>query len=235
MANQEIADAAIAAMNDPNIESRPGFCSRFVRQVIAKVYGDKYRGLFGASAIDTGNSFKRSGLDASVTQQNQLEVGDILFKMRGSGGFGHVGIYVGARGIASNSSTSIGRVSGAKGFRTLGQWGQWDLVGRIPGSSPAQAQSPVMYQLMLNDVKIADMPVHNGQAWCPVRSWATALGVSVDWHQDNKRVVLNGHEIAETSLLIEERAYLPITVLVQQAGLRITQNNPATHVIQVTR
>lgn len=250
MANQKIADAAIAAMNDPDIESRPGFCSRFVRQVLGKVYGDKYQGLFGASAIDSGHSFQRAGLDVNVTDQSQLQVGDILFKMQGSGGFGHVGIYVGARGVASNSSTSIGRVSGAKGFRTLGQWGPWGLVGRIPGSdaptdsapatnsTPATNSAPaepIMYHLMLNDVKVADMPLHNGQAWCPVRDWANALGLSVDWHQDNHRVVLNGHEIPESALMINEKAYLPITVLVAQAGLHISENNPATHVIQVVR
>jgi hypothetical protein len=235
MPNQRIADAADAAMHDPTVESTPGYCSRFVRQVVSKVYDNQYRGLFGASAIDTGHNFKRAGLDASVTQLGQLEIGDILFKMQGSGGFGHVGIYVGARGVASNSSTPIGRVSGAKGYRTLGQWGAWQLVGRIPGESPAVADEPILYHLKINDVKVADMPVHDGHALCPVRVWGNALGFDIDWHESSHRVVFNGREVPDNPVIIDERAYLPITVLAQAAGLRIIENNAATHTIVVGR
>ncbi len=126
--NQRLANAAIAAVTDPSVEQKKGFCSRFVRQVTQKVYGDEYRSLFGASAIETGHNFRDAGLTVNATAST-IEVGDILFKMTGSGGFGHVGIYVGEKGVAENSSTSIGRVQGAKGFRTLAQMGTliwWD-------------------------------------------------------------------------------------------------------------
>jgi hypothetical protein len=249
MANQKIADAAIAAMNDPSVESKPGYCSRFTRQVVSKVYGEKYRGLFGASAIDTGKNFRRAGLDVNVDAK-QLEPGDILFKMRGSGGFGHVGIYVGDRGVAENSSTSLGRVKGAKGFRTLGQWGQFDLVGRIPPSDipstgpdavpppdkkDLKSPEPLMYNLMLNGQKIADMPVHDGVALCPVRPWASALGFEVDWNEDTHRVMFDGKQIEEPVTLIDERAYLPIRILATAAGLKVLNFDATGHTVTVGR
>lgn len=234
MANQKIADAAHAAMTDSDIESGRGFCSRFVRQVVSKVYGNQYRGLFGASAIDTGHNFRRVGLDASVTQESQLEVGDILFKMTGSGGFGHVGIYVGgSKGLASNSSTPIGRVSGAKGYRTLGQWGAWQLVGRIPGETPAA--DPSMYHLMLNGSKVADMPVHDGHALCPVRAWASALGFDIDWDEATHRVLLDGKQVDAPPVIIADHAFLPVTTLVSSAGLAILDNDAAKHIVTVGR
>ncbi len=241
MANQKIADAAHAAMHDASVESKPGFCSRFVRQVVSKVYGDKYQGLFGASAIDTGRNFEHAGLDASATQSSQLEVGDILFKMQGSGGFGHVGIYVGEKGVASNSSTPLGRLSGAKGYRTLGQWGQWQLVGRIPGESPAASDQPLIYHLVLNGVKVADMPVHNGQALCPARLWANAMHLNIDWHEETHRVLFNGVEVSENATMIQDHAYLPIRVLVDAANkvvgdnakVRITTFDAGKHLVEV--
>lgn len=242
--NQRIAQAAIDAMNDPNIEAKPGMCSRFVRQVVMKVYGEKVRGLFGGSAIDTGRRFQKAGLDVNV-DANHLEVGDILVKMRGSGGFGHIGIFVGPKGVAENSSTSIGRVSGAKGFRTLGQWGQFDVVARIPESGSlkptaqdkdeedAAPQEPLMYHLMLNGVKIADMPVHEGKALCSARAWANALNFDLDWNEDTRHVMFNGREVDAPVTLIMDRAYLPIRDLVAAAGLKILSNDPKQHIITV--
>ena len=109
--NEELAAAAIKAVTDPAFESRKDFCSRFVRQVVASVYGDRYRDLFGASALATADGFSQAGL--SVEASPNPDPGDILFKTSGAGPFGHVGIFVGDKGVAENSSTSIGRVQGA--------------------------------------------------------------------------------------------------------------------------
>ena len=51
--NEELAAAAIKAVADPAFETRKGFCSRFVREVVASVYGDRYQDLFGPSALAT--------------------------------------------------------------------------------------------------------------------------------------------------------------------------------------
>ncbi|MEO7715458.1 MAG: hypothetical protein ABIY70_04610 [Capsulimonas sp.] len=234
MPNQKIADVAAEAMHDSSFESKKGYCSRFVRQVVAKAHGSKYSGLFGASAIDTGHNFKRAGLDVNVTHANDLEIGDILFKMVGSGGFGHVGIYVGgSKGVASNSSTRLGRISGAKGYRTLGQWGAWQLVGRIPGDSPAVATSPTMYHLIVGGNKVADMPVLHGQTMCPVRAWANAFGFALDWNEDKHEVLLDGSEVDAPVTLIDDHAFLPIETLVNAAGLSILETDDQTHRIVV--
>ena len=51
--NEGLASAASKAVTDPAFESRKGFCSRFVREVVASVYGDSYQDLFGPSALAT--------------------------------------------------------------------------------------------------------------------------------------------------------------------------------------
>ena len=66
-----------------------------------------------------------------------IEPGDILFKRyvaKNSRGiyYGHVGIYTGNNLVWENSSTTKGRLSGAKGYRTLEQYGTFDVVGRLP-------------------------------------------------------------------------------------------------------
>jgi hypothetical protein len=45
---------------------------------------------------------------------------------------GHVGIRVAGNRVAENSTTRVGRVQGAKGFRTLDQFGKVDLIVRLP-------------------------------------------------------------------------------------------------------
>jgi len=239
MSNQKLADAAQAAMTNPSIERQKGYCSRFVRQVVASVYGNQYAGLFGASAIDTGNNFKHAGFSVPVTRPDDLQIGDILFKMTGSGGFGHVGIYVGAKGVAENSSTSLGRISGAKGYRTLEQWGKWQVVGRIPGDgTPADDTpdtGPAAYQLIINGVKITDMPIQNGHALCPVRAWATALGFQLDWDDETRRVLLDGHVIDAEPVIIDNYAHLPIRTLAASAGLAILNVDTENHTVTVGR
>jgi hypothetical protein len=228
--NQRLAQAAIAAVTDPTVEQKKGFCSRFVRQVVQKVYGNEYRGLFGASAIETGHNFRDVGLTVNATAST-IEVGDILFKMTGSGGFGHVGIYVGEEGVAENSSTPIGRVQGAKGFRTLAQYGHFDLVGRIPEETPAE---PKVYALFLHDRKIATMPVINGKSMCPVRDWAKALGFAVDWDEEQHKVLIEGEPIDAEVMIINGKGYVHVVKLIEAAGLRYTVDNER-RIVTVTK
>lgn len=228
--NRRLAEAAIAAVTDPSVEQRKGFCSRFVRQVVEKVYGNEYRSLFGASAIETGENFRDAGLTVNATAAD-VELGDILFKMTGSGGFGHVGIYVGARGVAENSSTSIGRVQGAKGYRTLGQYGHFDSVGRLPEEPPTE---PKTYALFLNDRKIASMPVINGRAMCSARDWAKALGFAVDWDEERHKVLMEGELIDAEVRIISGRGYVHVVKLIEAAGLTYTVDNER-RIVRVTK
>jgi cell wall-associated NlpC family hydrolase len=136
--NLRLVAAAWDAMHDPEIEATRGYCSRFVRQVVEKVYGSRYDFLFRDTAIHTGEAFRAARLANTPGRMGDLQPGDILFKMTGSGVFGHVGIYTGigvethTGKVAENSSTTIGRISGAKGYRTLAQFGKYQLVGRLP-------------------------------------------------------------------------------------------------------
>jgi hypothetical protein len=137
--NRKLVKAAQEAMHDPNVEARPSWCSRFVRQVVEKAYQSKrFDNLFKDTAIHTGAAFLHEGFAKLAKDAGPLQPGDILVKMTGSGGNGHIGIYTGiGEGthegkVAENSSTSIGRISGAKGYRTLKQFGVFQLVARLP-------------------------------------------------------------------------------------------------------
>jgi hypothetical protein len=127
--NPELAAAAQRAMHDPQIESAKGYCSRFVRQIAEQIYGKRFRSMFGATAIATCSAFKSAGY--SVPANSHLENGDILFKTS-AGRYGHVGVFVSGEGVAENSSTRIGRIEGAKGFRSLEEFGRFNVIVRLP-------------------------------------------------------------------------------------------------------
>lgn len=137
------SDTAKRAITDRNFELQSGYCSRFVRQVVEATHGKKYSHLFGASAKISANLFLASPYGyywpaEKAKLGNVIQVGDILFKRNGSGGYGHVGIYVGdvpgvgKQLVAENASATRGRVQGAKGYRTLEQYGSFDVLGRLP-------------------------------------------------------------------------------------------------------
>lgn len=141
--NRVLAKAAIAAVTDNQYEKEPGFCQRFVRQVLARVYGNQYAGFMSSSAIQTAEAFHSAGLAVSPeTLENYPIPGDILYKTTTSGKHGHVGIFVGDDKVAENSSTSLGRVSGAKGYRTVAQFGKVDWVVRLPEPEPEPEPVP---------------------------------------------------------------------------------------------
>lgn len=131
MSNITLATTARNALGDPDFEDADGYCQRFVRQCLEAVYGDKYADYMKSSAKLAAQAFLSNGL--GTQNFRVLEVGDILYKTKGSGGFGHVGIYLGdGKGVAENSSTPIGRVQGAKGIRTLRQFGGYQVMVRLP-------------------------------------------------------------------------------------------------------
>ncbi len=127
--NQLIAEAAKSAITDPSVTAEKGMCSRFGRQVTEKVYGEKFDHLFGATALETAKNFAQAGLARRVVHKAQPMPGDFLFKNIGPNG--HLGIYVGHGLVAENSSTHLGRVCGAKGFRSLEAWGDISSIGCI--------------------------------------------------------------------------------------------------------
>lgn len=231
--NKELAEATIKAVTDdkldagnPNYPKDPGvkvkgMCSRFCRTAARKLYGNRYQPLFGGSAIDTGHHFRDAGFVV-----NSPEIGDLLIKMTGSGGFGHIGTYVGnvpnvgCDMVAENSSTRIGRVSGAKGYRTLAQFGDYQVIGRLPAlHQPASSKA-----LYLNANLVCNMPIIAGSSWCPAYRWAEILGFQLDWDDEENHVIFDGKEINSETKILDGRAYVAIANLVAVAGLRIVEN-----------
>lgn len=139
--NQAETNAAISGITDDNIEGEKGYCQKYVRQVTEGVYGTKFGNYFTSTARESGENFLAAGTGDGFQawagdSAPAPEPGDLLYKTHGSGNVGHVGIYVGTVGgrdnlVASNSSTSIGRISGAKGYRTLDEFGHYDVLVRL--------------------------------------------------------------------------------------------------------
>jgi len=206
--NQKLATAARQAVYAGDFELTKGYCSRFVRQVTESVYGAKYADLFGTSAIVTGKNF----LEAGMTAIGEPQVGDIFIKMSGSGGFGHIGIYVGDNKVAENSSTRIGRVRGALGFRSLEQYGAYQVTGRI---QEEQVYNKLFFKMWTNYA--AMMPVIDGVSYVRVRTLGTLLNIDVDWNQDDARVIWGGHEIETAPKFFYDESYLPLRTLVGNA------------------
>jgi hypothetical protein len=131
--NKELNDEAIAAIAADGFETRPHYCSRWVRQVVEAVCPGDFDALFGATAVETGNNFRAAGYTVPLASGTVL--GDILVKMHGSGGAGHIGIRVLGNRMAENSSvhwSSEDDQPDARGFRSLVEFGHFDLIIRIP-------------------------------------------------------------------------------------------------------
>lgn len=147
--NTGLANEAIFAINDSDFTDVPGMCKKFVRQVNEAYYGDRFAAcLEGSSAVVACRNFEQGcspdvQVYEAVGERFNLLPGDTLFKKTGSGPYGHTGIYVGAVAgigsdlVAENSSTHIGRINGAKGYRSREQWGHIDTMVRFPILAPA--------------------------------------------------------------------------------------------------
>lgn len=144
--NKKIAEAAIEAVTNPQSSSNgtpyplgKGLCQMFARLVLAAGASPAVSEHFRApSAKESAAIWLKSGYGFRPGPGFKPEEGDFLYKTTGSGGYGHVGIYT-RRGVAENSSTLIGRVRGALGFRTLKQYGHFDVVGRYPEKQAIKA------------------------------------------------------------------------------------------------
>lgn len=149
--NKSIATHAENAVYKGNFETDKGFCMRFMRQNDESVEGTKYEALWrgdgserDATAARAGHRFLKAGLGflaSDLGAHGGLQPGDMPVKTQVApnrwGDFsGHIGaLCMDMKRIAENSSTSIGRVRGALGFRTLAQWGAFNIVIRLPDPS----------------------------------------------------------------------------------------------------
>jgi hypothetical protein len=155
MANQALADMAIFGVEKADwapLEKQ--WCQKEQRLVIQHVYGDKFNAYMKASANLTGRAFQAAGLAMTAAQAGELQIGDIVYKCPDDlKAYGHVGTFVGVKGIAENSSTSIGRVREALGYRSVAQFGHYDLVVRLPAPVAAKPEKPASLVIGVTDGK----------------------------------------------------------------------------------
>lgn len=132
--NRVLAKAAERAVTAAGFVSKPGRCQQWVREVVQSAYGAEYNQYHRESAHKSMVAWASSPF--AVKPERGSVVGDILYK-RGTKAnpYGHVGIRVAGNRVAENSSTSRGRVAGARGFRTLKEFGEYDLIVRLPSSA----------------------------------------------------------------------------------------------------
>jgi hypothetical protein len=110
--------------------------------VVQAVYGSKFDEFWSTSARLTGRRFKKSPYAVNLT--NGSVVGDLLYKLNGSGGAGHVGIRIAGNRVAENSSVHWDGID-ARGIRTLREFGHFDLIVRLP--------LPTMLEILSQGVK----------------------------------------------------------------------------------
>lgn len=178
--NKSLARAAEAAINSGSFERKKGFCLRACRQFAEAVpgIGAKYDRLFrgdgaerDATASRAGKRFLKAGLGflaKDVAKNGGLQPGDMLVKTdvaanRWGDFSGHIGVLcMDGERVAENSSTAKGRVRGALGFRTLAQYGSFDIVVRLP--DPAAGVAAVAPAAPVNSLKDSTIIIVRGGA-----------------------------------------------------------------------
>jgi hypothetical protein len=150
MMNQKLAVVTADRMTRGVGIRVPLYCQRWVRECVQEVYGGDYDEFWAGSAKATARRFlaaaKANTLPTGVkvietSDPFDTQLGDLLYRLSGSGGFGHVGIRIGGNKVAENSVTKFGRTKGAIGWRHLlvcqapvetGWWGSIEVVVRLP-------------------------------------------------------------------------------------------------------
>lgn len=161
-------------------EYRDGYCLRWVRQAVESAgYGERFERQFRVGSRPTaklsGQAFKAAGL--AVT--GGAEPGDLLFKLAGSGGDGHVGILLPDGRVAENSSAHWSASGGrdARGTRSVAAfWGTCPPWARLIVRLPAVVSG---HKVHLPGGVSAPYRMIDGAAWAPLRQVAEALGATV--------------------------------------------------------
>lgn len=149
---------------DQSIDTGPGWCMKVQRKVVQTTFGsifDKFVVAPSDKQATAIHAAKRAlGLHLGfysneLSHFGGLKPGDLLFKTTGSGGFGHVGMYLDPQHVGENSSTKLGRLPhrGALGYRTLEEFGHFDVVVRLtlgfPISQPDPTPAPPSPKLVI--------------------------------------------------------------------------------------
>jgi len=132
-----IAQAATIALTAPGFERRPGYCQRWVRQVVEALYGDEFDQYWRGTAYETMRAFRDSvyflPAQNSADVWTPLQRGDLVYKGRiTSGRAGHVGIPILGNRFAENSSCHWSEADpDARGTRSIAAWGPYEGIVRL--------------------------------------------------------------------------------------------------------
>lgn len=125
----KIAESARNALTARGFETRPGWCQRWVKQVLLSAGISSEMAVEGApSARAAFERYERLGL--AMPKGTMAQIGDILYKVNPNDGkYGHVGIYVGNLEVAENSSAHWnGERPDARGKRGLRSYPSYRVV-----------------------------------------------------------------------------------------------------------
>lgn len=185
-----IAEKAKYALTADGFPIKNNECQKWARTVVQNTeVGHKYDGDFQLETAKlAGLSMLKNHPDFSFRYSPGmiLQPGDLCYKTEGSGGSGHVGIYIGNNQVAENSSYHWNATGGkdARGIRTLQQFGAFQIVVRFPVKvqQPAapKPENPT-FKAFFNDVEIKgalyDKETH--QVYAPIRSTLGAAGIDI--------------------------------------------------------
>jgi hypothetical protein len=135
--NETMSTTAKYALTAPHFTSIPHECQIWTREVYEFVYAEQFEKYRRSSARQTALAFKESPF--YVPFPNGSTIGDLLYKTVGSGGDGHVGIRINGNRVAENSSVHVeDDAPDARGIRTLKEFGNFDVIVRLPPPTPQQ-------------------------------------------------------------------------------------------------
>jgi hypothetical protein len=110
-----------------------GQCQVQARVTYEHVFGEIFADIDLGTAKLSGLNFALHGYSIHLGRGSLP--GDLLYKVHGSGGFGHVGIRVAGNMVAENSSIHWDG-NDARGLRTLEEFGHFDLIIRLHDKPP---------------------------------------------------------------------------------------------------
>ena len=129
--NKGLAAQAIRQVKSAGTDSSDGMCQKMIREAVQDEYGDRYDDYHKGTAEASRRAWVAGGFGIDPT--NGSVVGDILYKAPTARvPAGHVGIRVSGNRVAENSSTTVGRVRGAYGYRSLDEFGSVKTIVRLP-------------------------------------------------------------------------------------------------------
>jgi hypothetical protein len=184
------AKRALTAKGYPTAKS---LCQKFARLVVQSQAGNIFdKWLWKASAAEAGKAFLNSpyGYRKGKQPGGVLQPGDLLYILSGSGGYGHVGVCIGDGKVAENSIYHWKRTGkDSRGIRTLQQFGNYDVVVRLPDPNatqstpdkPARKPEIILAHYDGDNIKARRIAVEikDGRSHANVREVIAALGIEV--------------------------------------------------------